>query len=311
MKQPIPRIDISTASFPINIWLEVPMHQIEIYGTKALSASVNIDETGGRAAEAGDTIEFINRATFTGYGANVVNFMGVAMPEVYADKDCIIKCYYTGSAWDVQFHVDGNQDDIIIEGMIEDDAVTTAKILDANVTYAKLVGLPQGSILRGSAAGVTEAIDAKTPGNILYGNGTTIALLDLSAAGSMAVGTGATVKAAKLTEVVQMYLSCDSAAELGDYKIEFPYACTVDKLLLRATDTIVTDDMDVTVKNNTAATMATMTLSAGTLIGTSVTDSPGANNTFTANQTLTATVGPKATPGGHAVLDIHLTRDSE
>ena len=73
---------------------------------------------------------------------------------------------------------------------LADDAVTTVKIIDANVTTAKiaddavttakLANIAQGSILVGGASDAPTVYDAKTEGQILVGDGTDIASVAVS-----------------------------------------------------------------------------------------------------------------------------------
>ena len=73
---------------------------------------------------------------------------------------------------------------------LADDAVTTVKIIDANVTTAKLAddavttaklaNITQGSILVGGASDAPTVYDAKTEGQILVGDGTDIASVAVS-----------------------------------------------------------------------------------------------------------------------------------
>lgn len=83
---------------------------------------------------------------------------------------------------------------------IANDAVTTAKILDENVTLGKMADLTRGSIITGQTAGNRPtALDAKASGQILVGDGTDVASVavsgdaTLSSAGALTIGAGAIV----------------------------------------------------------------------------------------------------------------------
>jgi len=109
------------------------------------------------------------------------------------------------------------------------------------------------------------------------------------------------------TEIVTVPLSFATGA-IGNHKIEMPYAGTVTKI-----DSVVstlieaTNDATVTVKDNSAAVMATMTLTGGSSTGTTFTNSPSTNNTFVAGDVLTFTTA-KTTVGGTTLLSLKIER---
>lgn len=113
-----------------------------------------------------------------------------------------------------------------------------------------------------------------------------------------------------LTDSKVVPVSFDSASELGDVKVLFPFACTLTGIYAEVTKTVqATDSCTITPKNNAGTVMGsgTLTLAAGTTIGTAFTSAPVTNNTFTAGQVLTLTVN-KGTPGGKALLTLTYTR---
>ncbi len=95
----------------------------------------------------------------------------------------------------------------VIAGNIAADAVTTVKILDNNVTLAKIADLSaQGNLIRGGAAGAVGQFAAKTSGNIVLGDGTDVI--------SAAMSGGATISAAGVVTLHTPYV------KLADVKTE-------------------------------------------------------------------------------------------
>ena len=86
---------------------------------------------------------------------------------------------------------------------IANDAVTTAKILDAAVTWAKLQSLARGSVLRGSAAGIVEALSLSGAGTgaMVMTDATDVLALQMSGDATMD-GTGAVTISAGLNTYI-------------------------------------------------------------------------------------------------------------
>ena len=100
----------------------------------------------------------------------------------------------------VTVHPDFEGTAFIEAGHLASDAVTTAKILDNNVTLAKLVDFAaRGYMLRGGVAGAPEEFDAKTSGQILIGNGTDITSVAVSGAVTISSTGVTTIGAGKVT----------------------------------------------------------------------------------------------------------------
>lgn len=111
------------------------------------------------------------------------------------------------------------------------------------------------------------------------------------------------------TELITVPLSLETS-ELGDNKFIIPYNCTITSITAYVTKLIeATDDASILPKNDAAVVMTdgTMTMISGSSIGTGVTVTPTANNTFTAGQTMTLE-GIKTTPGGKVLISITVIR---
>lgn len=79
-------------------------------------------------------------------------------------------------------------------GLYENVGTTTSCSFNlvGSIAASEIV-LAEGSLLVGNSSGVATAISAKGAGNIMVGNGTTIAALDASPAGQILVGNGTTL----------------------------------------------------------------------------------------------------------------------
>lgn len=111
------------------------------------------------------------------------------------------------------------------------------------------------------------------------------------------------------TELITAPVSLD-ASELGKNRIIIPYDCTVTSITSYSTKIIeATDDASIIPQNNASLVMTdgTMTMIAGSPIGTGVTVAPTGNNTFSAGDTMTL-VGIKTTPGGKVLVSITVRR---
>jgi hypothetical protein len=96
--------------------------------------------------------------------------------------------------------------------------------------------------------------------------------------------------------------------EVGDMKIKMGYPGAVSLVTAYVTKAIAaTDDATIVCKDNAAASMGTITLTASSAIGTAFTLTPSSNNTFVAGDVLTFTTA-KSTKGGKAHLSIKITR---
>jgi hypothetical protein len=96
--------------------------------------------------------------------------------------------------------------------------------------------------------------------------------------------------------------------EVGDMKIKIPFACTVSHVYVAVSKNIAaTDDATVVCKDNSAASMGTITLTASSTIGTAFTLTPSSNNTFAADDVMTLTTA-KTTKGGKGIATVKLTR---
>lgn len=143
------------------------------------TATITVDNTFGHSGALVDgttfTYEYQAAATYNG---GAVKFHGVAMTAAQALKNHRVVATYQGAAWNVDF----------IPDLSEDAIIDTAKLIDEAVTVGKMADLTRGSILSGqTASNRPAALDAKTSGAVLIGDGTD--LLSSVVSGDIAIAS--------------------------------------------------------------------------------------------------------------------------
>lgn len=185
--------------------------------------------------------------------------------------------------------------------------------------------LSQGNILVGNASNAAQALDAKTSGRILVGNGTTVQSVavsgdaTLSGSGALTISanaiTPAKVTAEMRTEVITVPISWETNFTGNTTKIYIPYACSLTYIHASIVKTVAgTDNAFITLFDNSNTAMGgaslvagALTVPASTAAGTVVASTVTANNAFTAGQILQLK-SDKATAGGSAVVTLVVVR---
>lgn len=146
-------------------------------GTITLGAAYTLTHSGTPTLGSKFTVLYkgnTNLTTNTGLGRHVSLF-GYILSNNQAKIDLEIDFYWNGAAWIVLVKPDFNtsKSAVIEASMLLADSVITSKILDANVTLAKLAGVTEGNIVIGDASNRPSALDISTDTAVLVGNGTT------------------------------------------------------------------------------------------------------------------------------------------
>ena len=185
--------------------------------------------------------------------------------------------------------------------------------------------LARGSIYRGSAAGLAEALDAKGNAKILAGDGNDVNSVAISgdctmdSAGVMTIGankiTPSKVSAEMRTEVIVVPFSFESGHVGATMKIRIPYACNITHVHANIVKALTaTDSGFLQFMNNGSTNFTGSNLTAGKLEFAASTPQSAvvestvlSNNSFTAGQVFQI-VATKNTVGGNGVISITLER---
>ena len=298
---------------------------VRINGSVTLTGNLNISPSG--TALKNTAIKVIWEAAVTpSVGRDVIIF-GVTVPQSFLKAATLftVNCLYNGSAWKVVINTSSDALEYIVEGMIADDAVTTAKIADDAVTLAKMAGLTKGSIIYGNASSDPAAIlVGGADGRMILGDTTNgLAVVDMSGdatlakTGALTIATSAVttakiandaVTAAKLddesnrTQVV-IPTSFESAGEIGvlEYKICFP--CTIEAIHGTVTKTFVSTGTHIFKDDTgTVLTGSQIDMSNALTLGNIVSTTPTANNTFVAGDVIKIETSVSGAVGGRSTI---------
>lgn len=111
----------------------------------------------------------------TGIELAIIGDGSGALPAAYSNIKSTIEFKFDGSSWQKTINASHDDTGWIGAAMLASDAVTTAKILAENVTLAKIEDLARGSVITGQTASNRPiALDAKTSGAVLIGDGTDV-----------------------------------------------------------------------------------------------------------------------------------------
>lgn len=120
-----------------------------IHGTKTLSSDLDIVASGVLKEGISVTFLYVGSLTLSG---NNFTILGTTVPTELAAKSFIARAIYADSVWKVIIYPNFAESAIIGADRLASDSVTTAKILNANVTLAKLEALTSANIILGNAS---------------------------------------------------------------------------------------------------------------------------------------------------------------
>lgn len=330
-------LTINTGTFTILSGVAADTFTVyRITGTQTLASDLDIVASGTLLKNL--YVEIRHEAALTLSG-NDYTIFGTTVPSELAAANFKAECLYNGSAWVVTILVDWEATSIVNSDRIEADAVTTAKILNANVTYAKIQDTAEYTLLGRNAAGSgvisAAAIAAQsfvvrlaagfvslTPsadGQVMMRKaGALIAsLLDFSDLdGTIAVAqipddeiTAAKLANTLLDELYIVEVSFESGEQCNN-RIKMPFAGTVVEMYGIVIKAIAgTDNGTIIAKNAAGTTMGTgtLTFTASDALETAYTVTPSTNNTFAAGDVIYLTAA-KTTAGGKARVSLKVTR---
>lgn len=198
------RLQVLAAGGTFTLPVSSPVSQIELYTSGAVALVGGLTITHSGTPRAGYTVWLLmNTATLTTTGQTVTIF-GETIDSTFIDASTIFWIKATYSEAKAGFAVTSfpsfEDTGFIAAGHIASNAITTAKILDDNVTLAKLVNFAaRGYLLRGGVAGAPEEFNAVTSGQLVMGNGTDITSVAMSGDVTISGSGVTTIGAGKVT----------------------------------------------------------------------------------------------------------------
>lgn len=178
----------------------------------------------------------------------------------------------------------------------------TNTMLAGSIARTKLASGTADRVLTNNGAGAYAEVAQLTPK--LGGTG-----IDNSGATGFLTYNSGTASVGVITDSKVVPISLETGF-LGDYKVLFPFACTITGVYGSVSKAVAaTDDATITIKNNSGTTMTggVLTFPASSAKGTAVTGAISANNVISAGQVVTIT-GAKTTAGGEVLTVLTYTR---
>jgi hypothetical protein len=205
------------------------------------------------------------------------------MPDEYVAKKVNVDAYYDGSNWIVDYQPAFDEADIIVATHIKADAVTTAKILNANVTLAKIEALTAGQIIVGNASNRPTAVTMS--GVATISNAGVVAYV----AGSITNTEIHSAAAVALTKLAAMTASKVVVSDAGGFMVPASTTTTeVNYLNTSVPGTAVASKVAVLGANKNLDQFATAALYLGAGAGTLVTSTAAELNKLTGVTATTA-----------------------
>ena len=207
----IQNIDIPDAGDTVTLLKDdnFESYAITLTGTKTMTGNTSITSNDDvNSPGAIYEVEFPGGAIL---GAQTFTIFGEVLTHAQALNPCLVRARWDGTTYHTQVYTDWGASNTVESSHINSNAVTTAKILDANVTLAKLVGISRGSMLRGSATGTVEEVDMKRSGRVPLGDGTDVIsavlsqdIASISGAGEVTIANNAITTAKIIDDAVTL-----------------------------------------------------------------------------------------------------------
>ena len=301
---------------------------VRVSGSATLSGALNISAQGTPVA---NTQEIIIWDAVVTHAGNPITIFGETLSPNLSNKSFIAFCDYTGSKWVVNIAPNFSDAGIVSASNLDSDSVTTAKILDANTTLAKIQDVAANSILARDAnsSGVLTEIAAATT-EIFIGNGTGFTAAALSGAVTMtnagvvsyvdaSIATAkyqdASVTPTKMSANANRYtrditLSFQQASEVGAVNFTICEDCTIDEINVTVLDPAVTDTATLIYKDNggVVLTASQTDITTGLAIGNVVSTTPTANNVFAAGDNLLIEMSKTTKTSGKVNVALCITK---
>lgn len=172
---PTLRIPVVAGGGTVTIPTTSPITQVHLYTSGSVTLAANVIVTFSGTPVNGTTVEIFCELTNLTIGAFDVTLFGENINKtILENTSVLIRATYSISTgkFIVTVFPDFEGTAFIQADHIASDAITTAKILDENVTLDKIADLTRGSMIVGDASDRPKEIDFKTSGAIGVGDGT-------------------------------------------------------------------------------------------------------------------------------------------
>lgn len=277
---------------------------VRIIGTRTLSGNLNISPTGTPVSGTRVFISWEAVVTASAGVSDVVIF-GMDIPVAVVLDNFLFHALYDGSAWQLALIPNFDATGIIGAKQLATGAVATLKVLDANITLAKIQNVAANSLLvrdANSSGVLTEKALATT--QILIGNGTGFTAAALSGVVTMtnagvvsyvdaSIATAkyqnASVTPTKMSANANKYtrdirLSFAAAAEVGNINFTICEDCAIDEINVTVLSPATDDTATLVFKDNggTVLTGSQVDVTTSLTLGNIVSTTPTANNVFAA-----------------------------
>jgi len=287
------------------------LSRLELYGDGTLSADVSI--------QASTDIEVKNlqqevlwNGADVDLNGNDLTIFGVLLTAKQLSKKTLFVFEYDGTNWDIYFltKYDSStftlEENSVVTKTIADANVTTAKLVNNAITFAKIQRLGTNDVIVGKGASADVEALSIPSAKILIGD--TAALKAVYVTGAVTMDKNG-VTTMNVTPVEGLYRRVSlNSGYLGDVKMIVPFDCIVKRITAHVDQLIeATDDATIVVKNNAGTSMGSLGIVKNSAIGVGFNLSPSANNEFAAGQTI-AFATSKTTPGGEVFLSIEVQR---
>lgn len=219
------------------------------------------------------------------YDGNTLTVFGATIPEALESTNMYIRCYYTGSAWEVTMHPDFDKELFITggaNGMLAAATVASSNFVAQSVDRSAIKDL--------------DVIQSK------------IALLAVDTAQLAAGAVEVAKRGGTLNqEVIVVPLSFETG-EQANNSIIIPFDCTLGSIRYDVVkDIAATDSATISPQINTVATSpSAITIAAGTLANVTATEAM-VTATLSAGDELRL-ITAKTTAGGKVIATLTLTR---
>jgi len=243
-----------------------------IYGTATLTSNWAVTASG--TPTEGMRVKFEYRGTVMLNSSIHITIFGTQMPDEYSSKKVNIDVYYNGSVWVVDYQPAFDEDNIIRTSHILVDAITTDKVLNANITLDKVADVTAAHVVMGNpsnrptATAISGVVSLNSAGVIAHVPGAIVNADVNSAAALELIKLEATTASRALVTDLTGYITAatTTATEVGYLNTSSPGTAVANKALVLGSIKQV-DTIDITSLKLGGTALTTSALELNKLTG--------------------------------------------